>query len=59
MRTDPLRFLAALAAGAIYYDPGIKLEHQSGRPAVKRRSQFRVASRALDTLYERIESVAL
>jgi hypothetical protein len=37
-RTDPLRLLAALARGAVYYDPGIKLEHASGAAEVKRRS---------------------
>jgi hypothetical protein len=55
--TDALRFLRAMADGAVYYDPGIKLEHASGKPALKRRSQFRVASRNIGTLYEKVELV--
>ncbi|HLP77466.1 MAG TPA: MvaI/BcnI family restriction endonuclease [Candidatus Paceibacterota bacterium] len=56
-RTDPLRLLAALASGAVYYDPGIKLEHVSTKPGVKRRSQFRIASKNIAALYETVEMV--
>lgn len=56
-KTDPLRLLAALAKGVVYYDPGIKLEHASGDAKVKRRSQFRVASKGIDALYETVEVV--
>ena len=56
-RTDSLRLLAALAGGAVYYDPGIKLEHASTKPEVKRRSQFRVASKNIAALYETVEIV--
>ena len=56
-RTDSLRLLAALASGAVYYDPGIKLEHASTEPEVKRRSQFRVASKNISALYESVETV--
>ncbi len=56
--TDPLRLLRALAAGAVYYDPGIKVEQAStAHPATKRRSQFRVASKHIAALYETVESV--
>jgi hypothetical protein len=58
-RTDSLRLLAALASGAVYYDPGIKLEHASTKPEVKRRSQFRVASKNIGALYEAVETVDL
>ena len=51
-RTDPLRLLSALASGKVYYDPGIKLEDATTRPRVKRRSQFRIASKNLGELYE-------
>lgn len=45
--------LRAFAEGAVYYDPGIKIERaNSGKPEVKRRSQFRVDSRRLAGLYE-------
>jgi hypothetical protein len=55
-RTDGLRLLKALASGAVYYDPGIKLEQaSSARPTTKRRSQFRIASRQIADLYETVE----
>ncbi len=57
--TDPLRLLAGLACGAVYYDPGIKLEEASTRPHVKRRSQFRIASKEIGVLYARLETVDL
>ncbi|MCP4546384.1 MAG: hypothetical protein GY835_07955 [bacterium] len=52
-------FLHSLAVGAVYYDPGIKLEHASTNPKTKRRSQFRVKAKELDTLYENREDVDL
>lgn len=56
--TDPLRLLRALASGAIYYDPGIKLEQASTQKAKsKRRSQFRVASKSIAALYQTVETV--
>lgn len=56
-KTDGLRLLKALASGAVYYDPGIKLEQASTKPAVKRRSQFRIASKSIALLYETMEAV--
>jgi hypothetical protein len=57
-RTDSLRLLRAFATGAMYYDPGIKLEQAStGSAHAKKRSQFRVASRNIPTLYESVEIV--
>jgi len=59
-QTDFLLFLRALAAGTIYYDPGIKIEKaSSAHPAIKRRSQFRVAHHNLTALYNRHEAVPL
>ena len=56
--TDSLRLLKAFAAGAMYYDPGIKLENASTDKAKsKKRSQFRVASRNIGALYETVETV--
>lgn len=50
--TDFLLFLLAVARGAVYYDPGIKMEGAAtARPAVKRRSQFRVAHQSIGALY--------
>jgi hypothetical protein len=55
--TDFLRFLAAVASGGIYYDPGIKVEHYSTKPTTKRRSQFRIKSSDIGLLYHRLETV--
>lgn len=56
--TDGLRLLKALACGAVYYDPGIKLEKvSSAKPVAKKRSQFRVASKNISSLYEAVELV--
>lgn len=58
--TDFLRLLKAMAESAVYYDPGIKLEHAStNRPTHKGRSQFRVASKNIGTLYQTVELVTL
>jgi hypothetical protein len=57
--TDSLLLLGALASGRIFYDPGIKLENASTGPRVKRRSQFRTASRDIDALYQTVEVVTL
>lgn len=58
--TDFLRFLSAMADGAICYDPGIKLEQaSSSKPHIKRRSQFRVRSAQLSRLYADMQTVDL
>ncbi len=50
--TDFLKFLSAMANNDIYYDPGIKMESaSSGKSKIKRRSQFRVKSGRLLSLY--------
>jgi hypothetical protein len=56
-QTDSLRLLGAFANGAVYYDPGIKMENASTRPKIKRRSQFRIASRDINDLYENVDVV--
>lgn len=54
------KFLAAMHIGAVFYDPGIKLEMASGDKSVlKRRSQFRVNHKHLDTLYKKFELIDL
>ncbi|MGH6708313.1 MAG: MvaI/BcnI family restriction endonuclease [Bradyrhizobium sp.] len=56
--TDFVRFLQAITAGSVYYDPGIKLENESSsNPRIKRRSQFRIKSRELTSLYSKIEKL--
>jgi hypothetical protein len=56
--TDFFRFLGAIAAQRIYYDPGIKLENASSKkPRTKRRSQFRVKSGQLDALYDAMDTI--
>jgi hypothetical protein len=57
--TDSLKLLSALACGFVYYDPGIKLENASTKPAVKRRSQFRIASKNIAALYETMDTVTV
>lgn len=50
--------LRAFADGVVYYDPGMKIEQAgSGRPQLKRRSQFRVDSRRISGLYEKTRLV--
>jgi hypothetical protein len=44
-------FLEAVASGAVYYDPGIKIEDVSTKPVVKKRSQFRIKSANIPALY--------
>jgi len=52
--TDFSLFLKALKAGLICYDPGIKLENASTKPITKRRSQFRIKSANLSSLYHKM-----
>jgi len=50
--------LSAMNLGTVFYDPGIKLEQAStDKPKIKRRSQFRVNHKHLDTLYKKFEFV--
>jgi len=57
--TDFQLFLKEMANGHIYYDPGIKLENMSTKPAIKKRSQFRIKSENLANLYKVNEIVDL
>jgi hypothetical protein len=51
--------LRAFAYGSVYYDPGIKIEGSGAAARLKRRSQFRIDSRALASLYEGFREVDL
>lgn len=56
--TDFEMFLSAMLGGYVYYDPGIKLEKAStDKPALKRRSQFRVNHKHLNSLYKNLEFI--
>lgn len=56
--TGIAKLLAAIAAGTVYYDPGIKLEGAStAKASVKRRSQFRIHSRNIKELYDTFGSL--
>lgn len=56
--TDFLKLLHAIALGAVYYDPGIKIENESSpTPRTKRRSQFRIKSNQLSKLYAKMEQL--
>ncbi len=48
--------LAAMNLGNVFYDPGIKLEFAStDKPKIKKRNQFRVNHKHLDSLYRKFE----
>lgn len=50
--TEFNHLLNGIAAGRVYYDPGLKVENASSpRPRVKRRSQFRIHFSRLSSLY--------
>lgn len=55
--TDFVKYLQAMASGQVYYDPGIKLENASTAPKTKRRSQFRIKSSDLPSLYNTMETI--
>lgn len=56
--TDFLLFVNAIATGAVYYDPGIKIENaSSAKPVIKKRSQFRIRSANIPVLYTKVEEV--
>jgi hypothetical protein len=58
--TEFIYLLKSIVAGALYYDPGIKLENVSGpSPKVKRRSQFRMKSGQLENLYDSFGPVSV
>lgn len=58
--TDFNKLLKALARGAVYYDPGIKLENASSESArTKQRSQFRIKSIQLGELYAAMEEIVV
>lgn len=50
--------LSAMARGFVYYDPGIKLENASNpNSTLKKRSQFRVNHKHLNTLYNLLDYI--
>jgi hypothetical protein len=55
--TDFQLFLGQMASGNIYYDPGIKMENVSTKPKIKKRSQFRMKSQYLSSLYKINETI--
>ncbi len=57
--TDFLLFLRELSKGNIFYDPGIKLENASKSPRTKKRSQFRMNTAHLLSLYKVSEIIQL
>ena len=57
--TDFHFFLKQIALGNIYYDPGIKMENASTKPTFKKRSQFRIKSQHLSSLYKVSENFSL
>lgn len=55
--TDFQFFLKQMSLGKIYYDPGIKMENVSSTRKIKRRSQIRIKSEHLLSLYKKSEIV--
>jgi hypothetical protein len=51
------RLLSGIVQHNVYYDPGIKMEHVSTKALVKKRSQFRVKSKDLNSLYDHLDIV--
>ena len=49
--SDFSSFLYAMSKGVIYYDPGIKVESVSSKPKAKKRSQFRIKTKDISSLY--------
>lgn len=59
-QTDFIMLLKAFHAGAVYFDPGMKIEQASTTRVNKKvRSQFRINSQALGALYKRFDAVRL
>lgn len=59
-QTDFLLFLRGFKTGVVYYDPAVKLENaSSSKPAIKRRSQFRIRHNDIMQMYHRSEVVQL
>ncbi len=54
---DFLKFLGAMQAGDLYYDPGIWYELVENGIEHKKRSQFRMKSNRLGNLYAAMEEV--
>lgn len=58
--TDFSRFLNALTQATIYLDPAVKVTREENkRPRSKRRNQFRINHKHLNTLYAKTEIVSL
>ena len=58
--TDFTLLINAATAASVHYDPGIELESVStNAPEAKRRSQFRVRSSELRTLYAAMQKTIL
>lgn len=56
--TDLTRYLAALCAGRVIFDPGSKIMNASAaKPSVKARSQFRISVKDLSGLYQKFGPV--
>lgn len=52
-------FINNIANGKIFYDPGIHIDNISSKPILKPRSQFRISSKFITSLYSNIDLVDL
>lgn len=55
--TSFTKLLQAINDQQVYYDPGINIKNADTRPVTKRRSQFRIKSSELISLYDSLEDV--
>ncbi len=53
--TDFSLFIESMAAGKIFYDPGIHIDGVSSKAVLKPRSQFRIYSKSIKELYSKTE----
>ena len=59
-QTDFTKYLNALCAGAIVFDPGSKVtKAKTAESKIKARSQFRINTRNLAMLYEKFKAESL
>jgi hypothetical protein len=58
--SDSIKVIHAIAKGDLYYDPALKIVNQSqAKPEMKCRSQWRVASKKIGSLYQTVTFVSV
>ncbi|QVX16568.1 hypothetical protein DB356_18635 [Pseudomonas congelans] len=52
-------FLKAIYSSLVYYDPGVNMKLVDDRWVAKKRNQFRVSWKSIDSLYEKVDRIIL